>query len=87
MIVSFDGRREHSSGGTPNNPVRWTGSILVADADGNTLEHNWTPAGAPPMSYQAVRTAANQLVDSLKARLFEKYMKPIRIVTYTLTSR
>lgn len=87
MIVSFDGRREDSSGDRPTNPVRWTGTIRVADADGNALEHEWLASGAPPMNYQGVRTAANQLVDRLKARLFEQHMKPIRTVTYTLTSR
>lgn len=87
MIVSFDGRREHSSGDRPTRPVRWTGSIRVADAEGNAIEHSWLAGGAPPMNYQGARTVANQLVESLKARLFEKHKKPIRTVTYTLTSR
>ncbi|MFV3292371.1 MULTISPECIES: hypothetical protein [Pseudomonas] len=87
MIVSFDGRRESSTGDKPNNLVRWTGQFLVADADGNKLEHSWESNGVPRMNYQGARNSASQLLDRLTARLYEKHLRPIRKATYTLTSR
>ncbi len=87
MIVSFDGRRETTSGDRPKNQVRWSGNFLVADAQGNKLEHIWHANAAPPMNYQGAHNTAVQLIERLKARLFEKHLQPIRTATYTLTSR
>ncbi|WP_426237429.1 hypothetical protein [Pseudomonas sp. TWP3-2] len=87
MIVTFDGRRDTSSGDKPSKPVKWTGSFTVADAAGNSLTATWEPNGLPRMNYQGARNRARQLIDSLKARLFEQHKQPIRKVAFTLTSR
>lgn len=87
MIVNYDGRRETTSGEKPNKPVKWTGSFVVADASGNSLEQKWEPNGVPRMTFQGARNRANQVIESLKARLFEQHKQPIRKVGYTLTTR
>lgn len=87
MIVTFDGRRDTTNGDKPNKPVKWTGSFVVADSSGNSLESTWEPNGVPRMNYQGARNYAAQVIDSLKARLFEQHKQPIRKVAFTLTSR
>lgn len=87
MIVTFDGRRDTTSGDKPNKPVKWTGSFVVTDSSGNTLETKWEPNGVPRMSYQGARNRAGQVIDSMKARLFEQHKQPIRNTAFTLTSR
>ncbi|QIB09032.1 hypothetical protein GZ982_30265 (plasmid) [Pseudomonas fluorescens] len=87
MIVTFDGRRETNSGDKPNKPVKWTGSFVVTDQSGNSLEATWEPNGVPRMNYQGARNNATSLIESLKARLFEQHKQPIRKAAYTLTSR
>lgn len=87
MIVTFDGRSDNHSGDRPNRPVKWTGQFLVADSSGNILEAEWEANGAPPMNYNGARKRADQVIEGLKARLFEKHMQPIRKVNYILKSR
>lgn len=87
MILTFDGRKDVSSGEKPNNAVKWTGQFRVADADGNVLEETWQPNGVPRMDVQGARNRAHQLVESLTARLYEQHHLPIRKVAFTLTTR
>jgi hypothetical protein len=87
MIVSFDGRRDTTSGDVPNKPVKWTGCFLVSDSSGNAIEAEWEPNGVPRMNYQGARNRASQLIENLTARLFEQHKQPIRKVAFTLTSR
>ncbi|POA45567.1 hypothetical protein C1893_23205 [Pseudomonas sp. MPR-ANC1] len=87
MIVNFDGRRDTTSGDKPNKPVKWTGSFVVTDASGNSLETLWEPNGVPRMNYQGARNRAKQVIESMKARLFEQHKQPIRKAAFTLTTR
>lgn len=87
MIVNFDGRRETTSGEKPNKPVKWTGSFVVADAAGNTLETKWESSSVPRMNYQGARNRATQVINSMTARLFEQHKQPIRKAAFNLMTR
>ncbi|QLG96728.1 hypothetical protein HZF02_32950 (plasmid) [Pseudomonas yamanorum] len=87
MIVNYNGRSETTSGDKPAKPVKWTGTFSITDKAGDVLEIEWLSNTTPRMDYQGALNKALQVVNEMKARLFEKNKEPIRKVSFTLTCR
>ncbi len=87
MIVTFNGRASQTKGQRPRKPVRWTGTFLVADDQGNALEAKWKTESGPLMTYQEAQPAAIELIETLAQQVQETHGRPIKKVTFTLMSR
>jgi len=87
MIVNYDGRNENISGEKPATPVKWTGKFSITDRTGDVLVTEWHSNTTPRMDYQGALNKARQVINDMKARLFEKNKQPIRQVNFTLTCR